>query len=492
MDNDKRQIIDFRELGQSGLRRFSGFIYDEFLPELTGWHGASVYKEMINNDATVGAILYAITMLCRKVKWQSKPASEDPADVEAADFLHTCMDDMSSTWADTITEILTMLSYGFSLHEIVYKRRYGDVVDPSARSKYADGRIGWRKIPLRSQDTIYRWQFDDHGGIQGAEQIAPPHYYLTMLPIEKCLLFRTTIDKNNPEGKSIFRTAYRSWYIKKNIENIEAIGVERDLAGLPMALVPPELLSSKRSAQETALYNEIKNIVVNIRRDAQEGVVFPSAYDSNGKLLYELKLLTTGGQRQLNTNDIINRWDQRIAMASLADFILLGSDKVGSYALSTNKTQLFTTAIGAHLDMIAEVFNRFAIPRLFAMNDFKISAYPTLEHDEIDQVDLKELGDFIQKLAVAGMPLFPNFELEKKLMRDAKLPEPVDDVSPEKKIGIVPSVPNSPKELVEIPANPITMPSNADLVTDTTPVNGAPRMPETLNGAGSFLPPRQP
>jgi hypothetical protein len=473
MADEKTQVIDYREVGATGLKRFSGFIYEEFLQELTGWRGVAVFKEMINNDATVFAVYQAIKQLCRRVPWRVQEASQMPYDQQAAEFLETCMNDMSDTWTDTIDSVLSMLGYGFSVHEIVYKRRCGDVFDPTMRSKHSDGRIGWRKIPIRSQDSIYRWQFDDHGGIQGVEQLAPPHYYHVTIPVEKMLLFRTTTEKNNPEGKSIFRGAYRSWYMKKNIENIEAIGVERDLAGLPVALVPPEILSSNASDSEKQLLAGIKEIVVNIRRDAQEGVIFPNAMNEQGKSLYELKLLSTGGNRQFNTNEIISRYDQRIAMTALADFILLGSDKVGSFALASSKTNLFATAIGAFLDIIADVFNRYAIPRLFDLNDLQISDHPKITHGDLEAVDLKELGDYIQKLAASGYPLFPNLELEKYLMKQANLPEPPDPLG-EASMQMDSKQPDFPEKVVEIPGLPLQTPTGLGTPADTTPVNGQP------------------
>jgi hypothetical protein len=473
------KVIDYREAGSTGLRRFSGFIFEEFILELTGWKGVAIFKEMINNDPTVGAVLFAIKMLIRRVPWRVEEASSMPFDVEAAEFLETCMNDMSDTWTDTIDSILSFLGYGYSVHEIVYKRRCGDVFDPSARSNYSDGRIGWRKIPIRSQDSIYRWQFDDHGGIQGVEQLAPPHYYHVTIPVEKMLLFRTTVEKNNPEGKSIFRNAYRPWYMKKNLENIEAIGVERDLAGLPCALVPPELLSSGASPQQKQLLASLKDIIVNIRRDAQEGVIFPKAMDENGKDLYELKLLTTGGSRQFDTDKIINRYDQRIAMSALADFILLGQEKVGSFALASSKTNLFTTAIGAFLDMVCEIFNRYAVPRLFALNEFRISDHPQIKHGDLDSVDLKELGEYIQKLSMSGFPLFPNLDLEKYLMKVANLPEPIDPLTAESDLQVEPKEPEEPTDVREIPDDGKQKTSGVDQKPDTTPVNGAPK-PKTV------------
>jgi hypothetical protein len=472
--DQKDQIIDYREIGASGLKRFSGFVFEEFLNELVGWNGVRIYKEMGDNDPTVSALLFAIKMLCRRVPWRVEPASDQPYDKEAGEFLESCMNDMSQTWIDTIDEVLEMLRYGYNVNEIVYKRRCGESFDPSMRSKHNDGRIGWRKLPTRSQDTIYRWQFDDHGGIQGVEQLAPPHYYHVTIPVEKMLLFRTTVNKNNPEGRSILRGAYRPWYMKKNIENIEAIGVERDLAGLPVALVPPELLSSSASTIQKNILGNIKEIVTNIRRDEQEGIVFPMAYDNNGKLMYELKLLSTGGQRQFDTDKIITRYDKRILMVALADFILLGQENVGSFALSSSKTNIFSTAIGAFLDIIADVFNRFAVPRLFALNDFRMSDHPRISHGDLESVDLKELGDYISKLAGAGMPLFPNIELEKYLMKVASMPEPLEQ-APEMDLHIEPTEPETPGKVVEIPAVPTQTPTGLAKPSDTTPVNGQPK-----------------
>lgn len=480
------QVIDYREVGATGLRRFSGFIFEEFLLELTGWKGVAVYKEMSQNDATVAGVLFAIRMLCRRVPWRVEPASTQPYDQEAADFVDTCMNDMSQNWVDTVDEILSMIVYGYSVHEIVYKRRCGDVFDPTMRSKHSDGRIGWRKLPIRSQDTIYRWQFDDHGGIQGVEQLAPPHYHHVTIPVEKMLLFRTQVTKNNPEGKSLLRGAYRSWYNKKFIENIEGIGIERDLAGLPCALVPAELLSTGASQDQKNLLASIKDIVINIRRDAQEGVVFPMVYDTNGKSMYELKLLSTGGQRQFDTDKIINRYDQRIAMTMLADFLFLGQNNVGSFALVDSRTNLFSTAIGAVLDMVSDVMNRFALPRLFELNDFKISEHPKITHGDLEAVDLDKIGKYINSLATAGFPLFPNDELEKWLMKVGNMPEPPDPLK-DPEMHVQPQSTGPDKKVVEVPGSPAQSMTGLAKPSDTTPVNQKPPVqnPVVTNQLGS-------
>jgi hypothetical protein len=179
------------------------------------------------------------------------------------------------------------------------------------------------------------------------------------------------------------------------------------------------------SAQQATL-DMMKRIVTNIRRDAQEGVVMPSDRDESGNLRYDLKLLSTGGTRQFDTDKIISRYDQRIAMSVLADFIMLGHEQVGSKALSVDKTELFGVAIGAWLDHIASIFNAHAIPRLVRLNGFDLTLTPELAHSDIDPVNLKVLGEYVKSLSIAGMPIFPNPELERYLLEVAGLPAPVE------------------------------------------------------------------
>jgi hypothetical protein len=415
---DRKEM--FAELGVTGLKRWGGTVAEEWLPDLSGARAARVYREMSDNDAVIGAILFALEMLMRSVSWRVEPASTDRRDREAAEFVEQCLHDMSYSWQDTLSDILTMLTYGWSLLEIVYKRRLGPDKDPPSR--HDDGRIGWRKWAIRAQDTLFRWEFDEQGGIQGMWQLAPPDYRLVFIPIEKALLFRTWTRRGNPEGRSILRNCWRSWYFKRRIEEIEGIGVERDLAGLPVVWVPPQVLLRETDADRVA-YEQFRRLVTQIRRDEQEGVIMPLAYDAQGNKLYDLTLLSTGSRRQFDTSAIITRYEQRIAMTVMADFLLLGHDKVGSYALHADKSHLFALAVEAVLDSIAAAINQYAIPRLLKLNAFDgLKGTPTLVHDPVEPPDLKELSEFIRNLAGAGMPLWPDEELEQHLRRLAGLP----------------------------------------------------------------------
>jgi hypothetical protein len=171
------------------------------------------------------------------------------------------------------------------------------------------------------------------------KQVAAPDFQTRTIPIEKALLFRTESNRGNPEGYSLLRNAYRPWRMKTRIENIEGIGVERDLAGLPVAWVPPDYMDDNAPEAKKAVFEAMKTLATGIKRDEEEGVVMPTLYDEHGNKLFDLTLLSTGGQRQFDTNAIIGRYDQRILMSVMADFLMLGAEKVGSFALSVGQDQ---------------------------------------------------------------------------------------------------------------------------------------------------------
>lgn len=403
----RRKQSPYDELGASGLAHYSGQVYDEWLPELQGERGRRLTRQMVDEDATIGAILFAIEMLCRQVKWDVKPMDESAPAKEQADFVKGCLfDDMENTWPDTLSEILTMLPRGWSFLETVFKPRRGVQRDASASSKFDDGKIGYKKWALRAQDTLYGWLFDEKGTAIALQQMPPPSFKIYTIPLEKGIHFRTSVRKQNPEGRGIFRNAYRSWYFKRNIENIEAIGIERDLAGLPVGRVPGNLFNAAAGSVEGRTFAQWKKIITSIKRDEQEGLLIPSTRDDKGNFLYDISLLSTGGSRSFDTDRIIQRYDQRITIVALADFILLGhTQHSGSFGLGVNKSELFSTALSAWLDSICATINRQAIPKLLEINNYDLKLAPQLTHGKVQEVTLPEMVEFIKSIVGVGVPI---------------------------------------------------------------------------------------
>lgn len=398
MQNGKKPV-NFKQLGTTGLKRYGPYVYEEFLPELRWPYAGKVYQEMADNDPVIGSILYLAEMLIRGTAWSVEPASTSEADVEAAKFVESCMNDMDMSWANTISEILSMLTYGFSFHEIVYKVRRGpEETNPRYKSKYSDCRIGWRRLPVRAQTSLHEWTFNKEGDVSAFVQMAEPDFKIVSIPMSKGLLFRTRISRDNPEGKSLLRNAYRPWFFKKHFEEIEGIGIERDLAGFPVLKAPQDLdLWNEDDTRMVALKARAEELVSSVRRDSEEGILLPYGW--------ELTLLSSGSSRQINIGETIDRYDNRIAITMLSDIILIGNNKAGSFALADTKQSMLAAALQAQLQNIADVFNNKAIPDLFSYNTFKgITDFPKIVPGQIQTPSLKEVALMLRamNLNIAG------------------------------------------------------------------------------------------
>lgn len=423
-----------KELGTAGVPIYAGRVYDEWDPRLQGDLAIRVYREMQTHPIIAG-LLFAIDQLVRKVQSSVEPADDEDPEGVPVKLIESSLDDMSQSWPLTLSQNFSMVPYGWSLSEIVYKRRLGyapkgndpETGRPLPSSKHNDGLYGWRKIALRTQETRWRWETDNEGGIQGMWQSAPPNYTPRFIPIERALLFRTSLIRPSPEGTSVLRGAYQPWYWTKRFQRIEGIGVERDLVGLPNIGVPPETLRSDAAPDQVALREALKDLITGVRRDEKEGFLWPLEYDEHGNKRYEVGLLSTGGSRQFDVGAIIARYNTQILIPVLADFILLGHEEVGARSLGESKTDFFTDALQAYLDVVASVYNSHAIPRLMALNGFDPEKSPRIKFGRVTETDFGPLGSYLQALAAAGAELFPNAELLRELLRRADLPDDVPD-----------------------------------------------------------------
>jgi hypothetical protein len=406
--------FDASIIGTTGLRQSGGVVTEEFLRELQGTKGAAVYREMSHNDAIVGAMLFSVSMLLRNIGWTVQAADDSVPAEDAKVFVESVLKEMTTPPEDVMDEACSMFTYGYAPMEIIWCRR-------------DDGNIGVKKIQLRAQTSVVNWEIDDlTGKILGLWQqpVAGPQVFI---PIEKMLLFRTTVERNNPEGRSLLRTAYRAWRNKKRIEEIEGVGIERDLAGLPVAMIPGRFFSADASPDDRAVFDAWTKLVTNVRLDKQQGVLIPSDRDSNGNPLYDFKLLSSGGSRQMDTNKVVERYDRAMATSILADFIFLGQSSVGSFALSSDKTALFATAVGGFAKSIASVLNRHLLTRLWELNAFDPELMPQIRFGDVETQNLAELAQYLSALSGSGMMLFPDRELENHLRAAAGLPEAPED-----------------------------------------------------------------
>lgn len=407
-------------LGAPGLKAWAGRISEEWDPALQGSKAAKLYREMLDSEPVLATVVRMITTVLQQADVYVQPhKSGTPLAYEAKDLVEECIEEMTPSWDEFLEDVLSAVAYGWSFHEITYARR-------------PDGRLGWASIDIRGQDSLDRWEIDDAGRVVGMWQMPPPSFKRIFIPIEKALHFRIGGPKGNPEGKSLFRACKRPYLYKRSLEEIEAIGIERDLAGLPVLEVPPDLLGVDASDAEKAFVDQLFRRIQNVRRDAEEAVLIPAAEWTRPdgaveKSGWRFSLLSTGGTRQVNAGDVIRRYEHRMLMTFLAEFLLLGeAGGAGSYALSKDKSDFLVLSLTAILKSICIAFTQQAVFPLMKLNGYPEDAWPTVEHDDIESPALGELATYVATLTQAGV-LMPDEALERKLREWAALPQLGED-----------------------------------------------------------------
>ena len=305
----------FTELGvASDSRPDWGIRQDEFVVQLRGRQGIKKYREMAENDPIIGAILQSMTMMLRSIEWRAEGGSEQANELVRS-VMHG-MDDKS--WEEFIADVLTMLPYGFSLFEMVPRRD-------------SDGLIRMKKLAGRAQYTIDRFETRENGDILGVWQVAAQKN--VYIPYPKLLHFRTTSIASEPSGRSVLRSAFTSWRAANNIKYFEGVGIERELNGLPIVRIPSEYMSADASDAQKALFNQMKTIARDVKRNEQGYIILPSDRfaDDDGKLtnnmMVEFDLIASRGTRDIDTGKVISRYHQEMATTAMADFVLLGMNE---------------------------------------------------------------------------------------------------------------------------------------------------------------------
>lgn len=394
-----------QELGVIGVPHSGGVPRDEFLRDLQGQRGARVFREMRDNDAVCGGMMHAVETKLRAVAYTVEPVDETPAAVEVSDWFMGALRDMSHTWEDHLAEVVDMATYGFSCHELVYKRRSGPARGDDPGSRFTDGKIGWRKLPVRSQETVDRWEIAPDGGIQGFHQQAEGKTNIPLIPIDKALLYRTTRRRNVPTGRALLRSSYRAWLFRKRLEEVEGIGAERDLTGIPKIRVPASIIKAESPETAAAKQDWVK-VGEGLRQDETAYVLLPSERDStHGEYVYDVELMGSPGTKVIDLTPPIERYARQGAMAILADVILIGHEAVGSQALSVSKQDLFDAGLQALADGIADTFTRYAIHRLADLNGVNPDLWPTMKAGSVGRLTLQELAAFVKDASSGGIML---------------------------------------------------------------------------------------
>ncbi|MFA5429832.1 MAG: hypothetical protein WC329_01580 [Candidatus Omnitrophota bacterium] len=379
-----------------------GRIQEEYLNAIRNWQSeVKLYLEM-RDEPVVGALLDAIKLplLAASFDVEEHPAGTDQ-DKAAAEWLWENMNHMvGQTWNSHTEDALEELDFGFALGEIVLDKR-------------TDGRLWLKNVDPRGQETLSSWVYDPIEKDKLVEfiQVDPNYNGIYHIPISKCLHFKYRGRKGNPQGHSVLRALYRPYKFARNLEDLEGIGVERDVGGMPIA----KLGEGTYSTQDK---EDLKAAMKGLRQDEEAYLILPEGIEVSPY---------SSGQKAYDVNQIIDRWHKITLMRFFAQFIILGMGEVGTQSLVKGSQDFFALALEAVQRSILETWNLQLVPYLFRFNQWPgISGYPTIVWEKPGKPDLGGLMDIFDTGVRTGV-ITPTDADEDHIRSITDLPDLPDD-----------------------------------------------------------------
>ena len=407
---DQPQRFKLAEAGFLGVNLWNGVSNDEIKRELNFPYSLKTFKQMSYHSA-INAALTLYEVMALKANWKvTAPANATPEEIKRTEFIKECMQDMEHSWEDFIRDVLSMNVYGFAIHEKVYRKRY-----TSNGSMYNDGLIGWQKLPIRSQESISRFvPSEDGNDIVGVQQsmygVTDSRYFDSKqvfpqpLPMKKVMHFKVGRHRGDPYGKSPLRDAYLAWRYLTVLEDIEATGVAKDLQGIPVLTLPPQMMAADAPADQKAAYAYFQNCMVNLQNNQQASIILPALFDSETKQpLIKLELLRNEGKKNFDTVQVKEYYKNLILTSLFADVLIMGQGKTGSFALGSIKTTLIGNVIESMLKTIRDVVNRDLIRQTYQLNGWDTARACTVDYDNLEPIDLESLSKYVQRISSVGM-----------------------------------------------------------------------------------------
>jgi hypothetical protein len=407
----KPKSSQMTEVGYSGLRMFDGVTAEETMRELNFPRSNKVFKEMSYHPAINTALSLYNSMIGKATFRFIPPKDATAREIKQVEMVESMFIDMDRPIEEVMIDIMTMATYGFCVLEKVYKIR-----KKSKGSLYDDGIVGIKKLAYRSQESIDKFEFDDDGNNivavkQNLSLIADPYLRYSrrphmeiILPREKFLLFNMGRNTSNPYGQSPLRDVYVPWKYLTSIEELEAMGVAKDLQGLPVLYLPAQYMSEDASPEQKAIFDQFKNVIRNLQQNSQSGVILPSAVDPDTRAqLFKLELLSTeGGKKSYDTTKVKDYYRAMIFIGMNADILLMGNTETGSFALGSLKSSLTGSFVESVLQRIVRVFNDDLIKQVYELNGWDVSRRCKMDYEGFEDTNLDEFSKAVQRIGAVG------------------------------------------------------------------------------------------
>lgn len=399
-------------LGIVGTPSFAGWLRDlgEYNSKLLPPTAFLTYEKMRRSDADVAAVLAACKLPIRAAEYTVVPGvdANEPgyaAAKEIAEFVEANLfgglemevkgRKVSQSFESVVENALLMLDFGCAAHEPTFR------VDSDA--------VRIAHFAPRLPATFYRFMLGDDGEtLAQLEQqgYSGDKYVTKQVPAANLDFFTFQREGANWWGRSLLRAAYKHWYVKEQLERIDAIACERNGMGVPVITQAEGATPDDREAAEAW----IKNLSTHERT----GLSLPAGW------AFALKGVDG---RPRDAMPSIKYHSEMIGRSVLATFLAYGTTQTGSRSLGESATDFFKLSLEATAWLIAETMTQGSIRQLVDYN-FTItdrSLYPRLQFANILASEPYKLWETVNALADGGV-IQPDDDLEAAAREDLGLP----------------------------------------------------------------------
>lgn len=408
----------------------SAIVYNGYLQEneknrkLVGREKYITWSDILSNNSTVAAsVRYFLDLTKSAAARYSVVPADDSADADmVAEAFEAIFDAMDTPLDRVVTRAAMYRYYGFSMQEWTLAR-------------ISDQIVGLKDISPRAQFTIERWDVEAHGALLGVVQRSPQNSQEIYIPRDRLLYMCDDSLNDGPEGLGLFRHITKPAEELEKFEDLEGIGYENSLRGMPVARLPlSEMAQDAETNPEKAplnqqIMNAFSNLFKNHAKDPQRAMALDSAVYENvdgspsSQRKYDLDVIKSGGEGEVEIAAAIVRKQREIARALGTESIMLG-DGAGSRSLADSKDGELHKKVDGALTAINHQLKRDVMTPIMIKNGWDLSLMPEITFGKVTSMSVEQLAGMVERLARSGVMLTNEDEAVKELFTMAGLTPP--------------------------------------------------------------------
>ena len=379
------------EVGSAGNKHINMYLGGaEYNKKLSGTRGFKVYDQMRRSDPVVRRTLRVAKTPILAGRWFVEANS--PEQNEMREFIEWCLfENMGSNWTIFIKEVLTMLDFGFSTFEKVYRTK---------KTPFGTMTV-LEDLAPRLQTSVMQFEYNNKGRPTAMKMY---NYNDKPVTIRYRKLLAFTYDKvgYNIEGISLLRSAYKPWFFKGRLEKLDAAQKERHGIGIPIIKLPPGAVTDKD-------LKAARNMGQSLRANPSAYIILPARWEVEWAKLEGLPV---------DILESIKYHDMAMEKNILADFLSTTSSDSGT----DTKADIFLKSSRDLANIIYEEINRNLIQELINYNYGEQLHYPKLKVRRVsDEVSSRVLS-FALKNIVSSDIIRPDEDLENWWRNELSLP----------------------------------------------------------------------